>query len=44
MADLILTQMTAAEFAQRPISNQIIELISGEVIVAPSPIDGHQKV
>lgn len=43
MADLILSQMTATEFAQLPESNQIIELINGEVIVAPSPIDGHQK-
>lgn len=43
MADFVLTQMTAAEFAELPESNKIIELINGEVIVAPSPIDGHQK-
>jgi Uma2 family endonuclease len=35
--------MTAAEFAQLPESNKIIELINGEVVVAPSPLNKHQK-
>lgn len=43
MADLVLNQMTAAEFAELPESNKIIELINGEVIVAPAPFDRHQK-
>lgn len=43
MADLILSQMTATEFAQLPESNNIIELIDGEVIVAPAPVDKHQE-
>lgn len=43
MADLILSQMTATEFAQLPVSKNIIELIDGEVIVAPAPVDNHQK-
>lgn len=42
MADLILFQMTATEFAQLPESNKIIELINGEVIVSPALIDKHQ--
>jgi Uma2 family endonuclease len=42
MADLILSQMTATEFAQLPESNKIIELISGELIASPAPIDKHQ--
>lgn len=42
MADLTLTRMTAAEFLDLPESNTIIELINGEVVVAPSPVDPHQ--
>ena len=43
MADMTRTKMTAAEFSQLPESNKIIELINGEVVMAPSPIDRHQK-
>jgi Uma2 family endonuclease len=44
MADLVLTHMTAAKFSQLPESNKIIELINGEVIMAPAPVDKHQQV
>lgn len=43
MADLALTRMTAAEFLAMPESSKIIELINGEVIMAPSPVDPHQE-
>ncbi len=44
MADFTLTRMTAAEFLDLPESNKIIELINGEVIMAPSPVDKHQEI
>jgi len=43
MADFTLTRMAAAEFLELPESNKIIELINGEVIMAPSPVDRHQE-
>lgn len=42
MVDQTQERMTAAEYMSLPESNQHIELINGEVIVAPSPIDQHQ--
>lgn len=42
MADLTQTQMTAEEFLQLPESNQLIQLIHGEVIMSPAPTDLHQ--
>ena len=44
MADLIQTQMTAGEFLQLPESNQLIQLIDGEVIMSPAPTDLHQHL
>jgi Uma2 family endonuclease len=44
MVDQIVTKMTAAEFAEMPESNTPIELINGEVVLAPSPVDRHQAV
>lgn len=39
----IKTQVTFAEYAALPESNQIIELIDGEIVVNP-PLDVHQKI
>lgn len=36
------TRTSAEEFAQLPESNQFIELIEGEIIVSPTPVDQHQ--
>ncbi len=44
MVDLTKTEMTAAEFLDLPETNKIVELINGEVVVAPSPVDRHQQV
>ena len=44
MVDQTQERMTAAEFLTMPESNKHIELINGEVIVAPSPIDKHQGI
>jgi Uma2 family endonuclease len=38
----IQTKMTAAEFLQLPETTEHIELIDGEIVVAPSPRDSHQ--
>jgi Uma2 family endonuclease len=35
--------MTAAEFLELPETNKLVQLINGEVIVAPSPVDKHQE-
>jgi Uma2 family endonuclease len=43
-SDLTLIQITAADFAQLPESNQLRELIDGELIVPASPSDDHQDV
>jgi len=37
-------RMTAAEFFELPETNQIIELINGELIVSPPPILDHQRL
>jgi hypothetical protein len=43
MADMTRTTMTAAEFLELPESNQIVQLIHGEVIMSPAPTsDMHQ--
>jgi Uma2 family endonuclease len=42
MADMTRTTMTAAEFLELPESNQIVQLIHGEVIMSPAPTDLHQ--
>ncbi len=44
MADLTQIKMTAAEFLDLPETNKIVELINGEIIVAPSPVDRHQMI
>jgi Uma2 family endonuclease len=44
MAEMAKTRMTAAEFFEQPESNQILELIQGELIVSPPPIPRHQRV
>ena len=44
MADVARTRMTAAEFFEQPETTQITELIDGELIVSPSPVDEHQKL
>lgn len=41
MSDMIKTKTTFADYAALPESNQIVELIDGEVIVHP-PLDAHQ--
>jgi Uma2 family endonuclease len=43
MTDSTHIRMTASEYAKLPESNQITELIDGEVIVTPAPDDAHQK-
>ncbi len=43
MSDMIKTKATFADYAALPESNQIIELIDGEIIVNP-PLDAHQDV
>ena len=43
MADLTQIKVTAAEFLSGPETNKIVELINGEIIVAPSPVDPHQE-
>jgi Uma2 family endonuclease len=37
-------KMTSAEYFKLPETNQKMELIEGELIVAPSPVPKHQKV
>jgi Uma2 family endonuclease len=44
MADLTQIQMTAEEFFALPESNLPAELIEGELVVSPTPKDGHQNV
>ncbi len=44
MAELTKTRMTAAEFLQLPETNQITELIDGQVTVPSSRSDRHQSV
>lgn len=42
MTAQVQTRMTAAEFYELPESDQIVELIDGEVIVSPTPLPPHQ--
>ena len=44
MAEQTKIRMSAAEFRQLPETTQFMELIEGEVIVSPSPIDRHQDL
>ena len=44
MAEKIKQRMTAAEFLQLPETMQKMELIEGELIVAPSPVSQHQRI
>lgn len=43
MSDMVKTRATFAEYAVLPESNQIVELIDGEIVVNP-PLDIHQEV
>jgi len=43
MVDTIQTRLTSAEYWKLPETNQIEELIDGEIIVTPPPLDVHQK-
>jgi Uma2 family endonuclease len=43
MVDISQVKMTAAEFLELPETNKLVQLINGEVIVAPSPVDKHQE-
>jgi Uma2 family endonuclease len=43
MTDMVRTRMTTAEFLELPESNQIRELIDGEIFVNP-PKDPHQEI
>lgn len=43
MADMTQVRMKAPEFLELPESNQLTELIDGEIIVSPAPLDVHQK-
>jgi Uma2 family endonuclease len=43
MADMIQTGMTSAEYWDLPETNRIEELIDGEIIVSPTPLDVHQE-
>ncbi|MBZ0287332.1 MAG: Uma2 family endonuclease [Anaerolineae bacterium] len=42
MVDFVQTRMTSAEYWQQPETNRIEELIDGELIVTPPPLDAHQ--
>jgi Uma2 family endonuclease len=42
VVDLVQTHMTSAEYWQLPESNLIEELIDGELIMTPPPLDVHQ--
>lgn len=42
MSELVITQMTAAEFLTLPETQQPTELLDGVVIVSPAPIPKHQ--
>src|SRR5258705_12773919 len=44
MARVAEPRMTAAEFARLGETNQIMELIEGEMIMTPAPLDNHQVV
>lgn len=44
MVEQTKTRMTAAEFSQLSETNRLMELIDGELIVTPSPIDTHQDL
>lgn len=44
MAEMVRTRMTAQEFFQLPESNLPTELIDGELIEMPAPVDKHQQV
>ena len=42
MVEFVQTRMTSAEYWQQPETNRIEELIDGELIVTPPPLDVHQ--
>jgi Uma2 family endonuclease len=44
MSDRVQTRMTAEEFLQLPETTQPVELIAGELMMAPSPIANHQRI
>src|SRR5262245_16847860 len=44
MAQVAEKRMTASEFAQLGETNQIMELIEGEIIMTPAPTFDHQRV
>ena len=44
MADMVQTRMTSAEYRELPETSQIEELIDGELIVSPTPLDIHQHI
>jgi Uma2 family endonuclease len=44
MAEQTKIRMTAAEYRQLPITNNMQELINGELIVPPSPMTPHQRI
>jgi Uma2 family endonuclease len=43
MVEFIQTRMTSEEYWQQPETNRIEELIDGELVVTPPPLDAHQK-
>jgi len=42
MVDTVQTRMTSADYWKLPETNKIEELIDGEIIVTPTPLDIHQ--
>lgn len=44
MVEATQVRMTSKEFLELPETNQIVELIDGEIIMPPAPEDAHQKV
>ena len=43
MVEYVQTRMTSDEYWQQPETNQIEELIDGELVMTPPPLDVHQK-
>ena len=40
----IKTRLTADEYSKLPETTQPMELIDGEIIVSPAPLDSHQEI